>query len=326
MAGCPVFIVDGFGATPKRKAARGVGLRFVFPLLTGLCAAQPVFGFGYIYERDLFQAPSLPNKNPVKYKNYISCYDIDTRQLLNCALTYRAIGIKDPRTSPDNNGGHNHGFDTHPVIQPANGALQFSGTDTDPSPLGVRGQTQNSEVLITHPMPQVAGKIIVEETLTAPPGRRCAGGCFTFNSQKRKNTIDVRIPGLTRLPTSTAFHITARGGTASHPEGTWGTLNTVGRAVYLASEYFKITGRRLSINDLSLPKGGVFDIDSNWTKPHASHRTGTDMDLNRADEGGVTVNCEDDDALDKAIKEAHRQLPPVKRYCENKGRKHVDFD
>jgi hypothetical protein len=132
------------------------------------------------------------------------------------------------------------------------------------------------------------------------------------------------------MPASSAFHVVVRGGTGTHPEGTWGTLDTVGRAVYLAYEYFDLIGRRLSINDLSLPKGGLFDINNNWTDPHITHRTGTDMDLNQADEGGVKVSCEADWKLKKAVERAHRQLPPIKLLkCsaeKSPGHKHVDFD
>ncbi|MDX1251918.1 MAG: penicillin-insensitive murein endopeptidase [Gammaproteobacteria bacterium] len=279
---------------------------------------------GFVREQTYPMMPS--QKTPSNFRVSYSCYDAETLRSLNCALTQRLVGIKEPRTSPDNNGGHNHGFDTHPLIQPANGALRFSGTDTDPDPLAVRGQTQNTEVMITHPMPEAAGKIIAESTLTAPPGWECMVRCFTFNSSKYRDTFDVGVPGLTKLPASTAFHITARGGTGTHPEGTWGTMDAVGRLVLVAKEYFDITGRRLSINDLSLPKGGRFDINNNWIKPHASHRTGTDADINRADEGGVKVACQSDNQLEEAVREANRLTPPVSLLCEDGGLKHIDFD
>ncbi len=37
----------------------------------------------------------------------------------------------------------------------------------------------------------------------------------------------------------------------------------------------------LGLNDMSLPLGGVFDINSDWSPPHSRHRFGTDCDIDR---------------------------------------------
>ncbi len=283
---------------------------------------------GFVEMQTFPKSPSLPKK-PEIYDSPFSCYVFRTSQRLDCPLTYSAVGVVPPESLTENNGGHAHAG--HPLLDtastdPLRRTLQFSGTDKDPSPLVVQGSTQYTEVRVIHPLPQVSGKIVTEARVFAPPGWYCVERCFTHNSWKYKNTFDIGIQGLTKLPASSAFHIVVRGGTTEHPEGTWGTLDTVGRAVYLAYEYFKVTGRRLSINDLSLPKGGLFDINNNWDRPHGSHRTGTDMDLNKADAGGIAVNCEDDSLLDEAIDTAHSVLPPIVLLCESQGRKHVHFD
>ncbi len=36
----------------------------------------------------------------------------------------------------------------------------------------------------------------------------------------------------------------------------------------------------VAINDMSLPFGGKFDINGTWSGDHASHLTGTDVDVN----------------------------------------------
>jgi hypothetical protein len=65
-------------------------------------------------------------------------------------------------------------------------------------------------------------------------------------------------------------------------------------------------GARLSINDISLSKGGLFDWQTNWVKPHQTHRKGTDVDINQApvDANGTAlapVPCPDDYALQGAV-------------------------
>ena len=140
------------------------------------------------------------------------------------------------------------------------------------------------------------------------------------------NTLDVGVAGLGQLPDAGPFHVVVRGGTDTHPEGTYGTPDTVARLIVLAQEYFKVTDRRLSINDLSLPRGGLFDINNNWAPPHHEHRAGADADLNRADEGGIQVDCQVDSDLKSAIDNANHLIPPVELKCETGGKKHVNFD
>ncbi len=38
----------------------------------------------------------------------------------------------------------------------------------------------------------------------------------------------------------------------------------------------------LGLNDMSLPVGGVFDLNGDWSPPHARHRFGTDCDIDRS--------------------------------------------
>jgi hypothetical protein len=52
-------------------------------------------------------------------------------------------------------------------------------------------------------------------------------------------------------------------------------LPTIASAV----EFYE-PGRKLSINDISLPMGGLFDIKGGWTKDHQTHRLGDAADFN----------------------------------------------
>ena len=53
--------------------------------------------------------------------------------------------------------------------------------------------SEYQRALIRHRMPQVAGKIVTETTITAPAGWRCLCCCFTNNSSKFRDTLDVGV-------------------------------------------------------------------------------------------------------------------------------------
>jgi hypothetical protein len=57
-----------------------------------------------------------------------------------------------------------------------------------------------------------------------------------------------------------------------------------------AVDYFlQTSGVILSINDMSLERGGVFDISGAWSQPHKLHREGLSVDVDRC-ANGVMVN------------------------------------
>ncbi len=112
--------------------------------------------------------------------------------------------------------------------------------------------------------------------------------------------------------------------------------------MFFVVEYFEATkGRSLGINDMTLPKGGIFDVCGTWnpkdscTNPntgrtmtgHNTHRTGTDADIDRD-----RINCKDDWKLRRAIEIVSKYgyvaggQPKATLKCESGGRKHIDFD
>ena len=115
----------------------------------------------------------------------------------------------------------------------------------------------------------------------------------------------VAVPGLSSLPEGE--HYTLIGVRSAHPEshnGTTGLNAALGAladslAAYAAliptmPDSLKPTGRFpnvLAINDMSLPLGGLFDLDANWTcsAGHCDHRVGTNADID------VRRGAEDDD-------------------------------
>ncbi len=104
----------------------------------------------------------------------------------------------------------------------------------------------------------------------------------------------VRVPGLFLFPTG--GHWLKVGGTCLHygppkpwnpnpPEcqqpdnNHWINQNAYENLVAVAEGYYFYTGHILCINDISLPYGGLFDIDGNWAPPHRTHRLGEDIDI-----------------------------------------------
>jgi murein endopeptidase len=142
-------------------------------------------------------------------------------------------------------------------------------------------------------------------------------------------------------PTPDEHYFKLRGGTATHPEGHWGTEDTIIKLKDIAEKYYKLSGRIISINDISLPRGGLFDYRNTWKPPHKSHRTGTDADINQG-QGPKNVDqipCYKNDKLKEAIKKvAGGKSYPILR-CEDgnleycippEGKEciyyHIDFD
>lgn len=309
-------------------------------LLIGLFSfiiyADPIWagGMGYVDRKEIGISPSLPEK-PSKVRFWYSCYDIETFQLLDCGFTQKIIGLKEPVSNLENNGGHAHNYDTHPLMEPPSGPLNFeNGIDTDHTPFGVAGQTLNTIAAVTHPIPYISGKIVSESTVTAPWRWSCVYNCYTYNSWKYEYTYDVGISGLEALPASGDHHVVVRGGTATHPQGTSGTPETVETLNIIAEKYFILTdGRKLSVNDISLPMGGLFDHKATWVPPHKTHRTGTDADINRAQ-----IDCYYDKKLRKAVEYVaddedrpylqceDDQFRPVPEDDSTGKYKHIDFD
>jgi hypothetical protein len=105
--------------------------------------------------------------------------------------------------------------------------------------------------------------------------------------------MTVEVPGLKNLPTANPPNLyLLKGDTAQHGIGTnhFALADTNQRLYLLAFDYMEATGQPLEINDMSLEKGGVFDICGKWTPSgtcnnaphggHKTHRTGKSVDIN----------------------------------------------
>jgi hypothetical protein len=102
-------------------------------------------------------------------------------------------------------------------------------------------------------------------------------------------TVEVKdgVQPLTQIEGGDDFGLS--GGTIQHQTGInhYGTKTSRDRMRVIANRYaahLKISGRKLGINDMSLEKGGLFDLSGHWdiVKGHKSHRDGKDADIDRA--------------------------------------------
>jgi hypothetical protein len=97
----------------------------------------------------------------------------------------------------------------------------------------------------------------------------------------------VAIPNLTSLSSGLGYTTDppVGGQTTAHPSNHFGTLDLQLEIAAMAFDYrAKYPGAVLGINDMSLPLGGLFDLDRLWDNGtgHSLHRTGTSVDVNRS--------------------------------------------
>lgn len=252
----------------------------------------------------LVEPATFPGKNAMV--SIFSCYDVRTGQLLNCSVNYVVEGLA---PGPESDGGHEHDFATHPVLdtRPGSGLQVWVGGALVSSTVDRTStfQTQNNKVLLFHSVPEVAGRIQIQATVTPPPRYSCVSTCTPGYA------FGVKVPALTALAASDDI-ASVRGDADRHPEGQWGTPEALDALREIAKEYRDRTGQRLSVNDLSLPWGGLFDFKNVYLPPHKTHREGTDADINQ-----LGVPCFRDDNLSRAVKAVANRGFPVKLDCES---------
>lgn len=293
--------------------------------------------------------------DPELTRIYIACYGrtwFEFRKPLNCSFT---LWLSRPENA--DNGGHFHNEDTRPLIyrkrrfvQGSHGAkpvyegpgsLEFV-FDTDPANDRVSGGTINAggamtSALIHYPLPEVSGEVQIDVQVTLPEGWHFNNpNSYRRNMHWKRYLLDIGVSGLVPVPDPgpEERYIKVRTYETEHPDSVAFHIRSeyMNSLRNLAKEYYLLSKeqRALSLNDISLPKGGIFDVKADWEPPHRSHRDGTDADINQ---GGIP--CQDDTNL---IKSARRALPNLRDkfgtggntdsavWCESGGRKHVDFE
>jgi hypothetical protein len=249
-----------------------------------------------------------------------SCHDLHTLAPVNCTVTAKLDPLDPATTTPPFFGGH-----------VAHTARQKVGTVRDGNAPGAGGESVTGETLngftVVYTAPEASGQVQFTTTWTPPPSYVFVdGSTFIYR-------FDVGFP-LQDLNLVDPFFGVIRGDTNRHPNGTSGTANTLKRLKDLAALYYSMTGQvqRLSINDISLPQGGLFDVDRNadWSPPHRFHRRGTEVDLNRAplDQNGnplTPIDCLQDVTLREVVEWLAVDTGLPELVCESGGRKHIKF-
>ncbi len=151
------------------------------------------------------------------------------------------------------------------------------------------GNTGSTGLVFTYNAPPVGGDNTIAATCI--DSHHC--------TQQGPMQVWVGIKGLQPLEDAvfqSAAPIRLTGQTTSHPNNHYGTAEWVQSTMVLATAFFNIQGATLGINDMSLARGGLFDIDiqGDWRPPHILHRTGASVDIDRTACLDLTVtgaNC-----------------------------------
>jgi hypothetical protein len=202
----------------------------------------------------------------------------------------------------DSSGGHIH------VNNRPKGKL--NGTDlTSANPSITLATDQNGTVKgptgITFAPP---GKQPVSRCLGLAGDYKVTATSEKFTDRSESTMIKVGLNGLVMLPPGQNYDICADSvngcskagpwGTADHPESEYGTPGTIQAFQNVATDFWNqqaahntylqtpACGKnpwpqiKVSFNDIALPWGGLFDMNSTWQQPHKSHGKGQGGDVN----------------------------------------------
>ncbi len=261
-------------------------MAFAF-LVTFNCStalAWYVAGQGHVYA--IGQPPKDP-ENPITYFEDIpvGCYDAYVMDWADCPFS---VSITEDTSPPYIAGaGHTHSR----MVGTGIGKLSGAGA-VQVSQWEVRGQTAQT-FWIRHDQPEMSGGVIMKAVIPAPPGRVCRpdgslAACTIIYH------VEFQVQGLRPMPPSTAndykfsgHPFLADGTPNNHTGNHFGTPGLIAATAAVAHDFFDQTGRQLSVNDMSLPQGGLYDYHDTGLPPHKGHRKGTGVDID-----SVTVGAD----------------------------------
>lgn len=124
--------------------------------------------------------------------------------------------------------------------------------------------------------PQVSGLVVFASTINGRP------------MDTPPIQIAVQVPGLQRLPHSPFIEeigfsaiseVLIKSPPHDHPDNHWGQPNLNSRIINLASQFYHVRNKKIRVNDMSLPQGGLLDFKNTWAPPHDTHRDGKHVDI-----------------------------------------------
>ena len=234
---------------------------------------------------------NTPLTHPGKSYMYtrIGCVNAANGNFISCGYDFSITGLTQPDTDPANNGGHSHTISNHPL-----GTLKESLPMPGNSATYLSGNTQNNWVYFSHEIPEVSGKINTVLNLRVPPGWHTVNPqpCdVSFTYWCFNTTVDVGL-NLTPLPDAAWLYTKHRKPDTAHTDAVafYGTDSALRNLNSIADWYNQLTLLTLSVNDMSLIKGGLFDVYADYSPPHHDHRTGESADINKDVNGDCTKN------------------------------------
>ncbi len=186
---------------------------------------------------------------------------------------------------------------------------------------------ENGEINVAYTAPEFSGKILITAMSTS-------------ENVKSKDSITVEVPGLVPIGgganlityTSTQAYHKLENSDCGTPATNALILDVVKQ---YADEYGMENNIYLAVIDMSLPWGGLFDINGDWNTPHSLHRVGKSVDFSKwyRDASGevtpvdiyvdgklwMTTNLVDQETLDSYFKQAG-----FKRLERNIGKIHYE--
>jgi hypothetical protein len=220
-----------------------------------------------------------------------TCYDGRTGNDRLCDIEWRMKDLLSPRSN-ELNGGHAHDGRGSDI-----GDIEFKGA---------RGTVVKNTTLPFQPakygQPQASGVVWLQAymSLTAKDvadGWRCADICFTPTSWLANIYVNVGVQDLTELSASEFYVRCAKTADCTnsdnidtaHPKVFYGKPAFVDKVAQFAEGYYFFGSdspdptdfRKILFTDMSLPFGGLMDVNHDFKKPHTSHRKGTSIDAKR---------------------------------------------
>lgn len=291
------------------------------------------------------------------------CYGSRGQIRTTCPVTFVLTGIGGPGVTdaciPDangaippqtcGNGGHTHGENDRPLVL-AGTQVVYPG-DSDPAPLSVVGFSPGSQGLggFRWTVPQVGGIYTFQSTMLPSLGAVFfLQGAFPDGSLRARGRLNLTIAGdsFRQLPdVPTEYEKKRRGPPPTRTVGAdtahvdsiaYASPPITQAALILIARTFKIATKTLiSYNDISLPKGGVFDYRSfeigntanRWQAPHKSHREGLGVDVNKPGGVGCDVNTSVQAAIDVFLLPFPGRVPATALDCEraNNNAYHINI-
>ncbi|MGA9752546.1 MAG: hypothetical protein WBS54_12230 [Acidobacteriota bacterium] len=250
------------------------------PHYTGLCASHP----RVTLDRVWFTT---------------GCYDVESGLPVNCTEQWQeyfsADGV-DPAAMDYWTGGHNHSRYNGDTLHNIGGLWldTLPGPDQpvlDSGEWQTDGRTDAGFVAI----PEPSGVDLVFIRFRAPAGWWCVENASWVRDTSDPScrtcqgsfTVEAHVEGLELLPDSPVYTKSSNPGQHT-ADVFYGTPEMNQKLAALAQQYRDWYHQehgawiKISINDMSLPYGGLYDYTGNWDCPHKLHRLGRSADVNRA--------------------------------------------